>query len=280
MELENYLQRIQYTGPVRSDIDCLKAVHRHHVQSIPYEDLDVQLGRPLDLNTERIRRKLIVEQRGGWCYEMNGLLGWALEEIGFSVTRMTGGVMRSEHGDAAFGNHLVLRVDLDEESWIADAGLGDALQEPIPLREGEHHQNGRSYTLTQLDVREWRFANHAGRLPPTMDFINGPADEALFENTCAELQANQESMFVQNLMCFRCRADGGVDMLLGRVHVDLSAGAPQKKLLRDSTEFAEVLEHVFGLREPELESLWRKVVARHETLFGNSSLEEIDLIPS
>jgi N-hydroxyarylamine O-acetyltransferase len=280
LELENYLQRIRYTGPVRPDLNCLMAIHRHHVQSIPYEDLDVQLGRPLDLNPERIRRKLILERRGGWCYEMNGLLGWALEEIGFSVTRMTGGVMRSEEGDAAFGNHLVLRVDLDDESWIADAGLGDALQEPIPLCEGEHQQNGRTYTLTQLDAQTWRFANHPGRLPPTMDFINEPADEALFEQTCTELQANQESMFVQNLICFRCRADGGVDMLLGRVHVDLSSEAPRKKLLRDSTEFAQVLEHVFGLREPEIETLWRKVKARHETRFGNSSVETIDLLPS
>jgi len=280
LELENYLQRIRYTGPVRSDLACLMAIHRHHVQSIPYEDLDVQLGRPLDLNLQRIRRKLIVERRGGWCYEMNGLLGWALSEIGFSVTRMTGGVMRSEQGDAAFGNHLVLRVDIDGEGWIADAGLGDALQEPIPLREGEHQQNGRTYTLTQLDTQTWRFANHPGRLPPTMDFINAPADEALFERTCTELQSNQESMFVQNLICFRCRADGGVDMLLGRVHADLSSGVPQKRLLRDSTEFAQVLEQVFGLQEAEIETLWQKVMARHEARFGNRPAETIDLLPS
>ena len=144
MDLESYLQRIQYSGPVRADLECLRAVHRHHVQSIPYEDLDVQLGRPLDLDPERIRRKLIVERRGGWCYEMNGLLGWALEEIGFSVTRMTGGVMRSEEGDAAFGNHLVLRIDLDGESWIADAGLGD-----VEL-EAEKARIDKEMTVDQL----------------------------------------------------------------------------------------------------------------------------------
>ena len=280
MELDSYLRRIRYAGPVGPDLECLKAVHRHHVRSIPYEDLDVQLGRPLDLDPERIRRKLIVERRGGWCYEMNGLLGWALAEIGFSVTRMTGGVMRSERGDGAFGNHLVLRIDLDDESWIADAGLGDALQEPIPLREGEHVQNNRTYTLTQLDPSTWRFANHPGRLPATMDFINAPADETLFEHTCADLQVNAESMFVQNLICFRCGADGSVDMLLGRVHTDLSLEAPQNKLLRDATEFAQVLEEVFGLQEPDIEALWQKVVARHEVLFGDRSADAIDVNPT
>ena len=273
MDLESYLERIQYRGPVRPDLECLRALHRHHVQAIPYEDLDVQLGRPLDLDPQRIRRKLIVERRGGWCYEMNGLLGWALTEIGFSVMRMTGGVMRSEQGDSVFGNHLVLRVDLDEQSWIVDAGLGDALQEPIPLREGEHVQFGRAYSLTQLDPRIWRLTNHPGRLPPTMDFINAPADEALFEDTCADLQTDAESLFVQNLMCFRCRADGNVDMLLGRVLVDLSTEEPQKRLIQDATEFAQILEQTFGLREPEVETLWQKVFDRHEARFGNNSAD-------
>jgi N-hydroxyarylamine O-acetyltransferase len=279
LDLANYLQRIHYSGPVRPDLDCLRAIHRQHVRSIPYEDLDVQLGRPLDLNTERIRRKLIDEGRGGWCYEMNGLLGWALQQIGFDVTRMTGGVMRSEAGDAAYGNHLVLRVDLNGKSWIADAGLGDALQEPIPLREGAHQQNGRHYTLTQLDAETWRLENHPGRLPPTMDFLNKPADEGLFEATCANLQSDPESMFVQNLMCFRCRADGGVDMLLGRVHADLASGTPQKRLIADLEDFERVLQQVFGLQEPEIDTLWQKVVARHQALFGDKPADAIELMP-
>ncbi len=279
MDLDSYLERIRYKGPVRPDLDCLRAVHRHHVQAIPYEDLDVQLGRSLDLDPERIRRKLIIERRGGWCYEMNGLLGWALEEIGFEVTRMTGGVLRSERGDDAYGNHLVLRVDLDGASWIADAGLGDALQEPIPLQQGEHRQNGRSYTLRQLDADTWRLENHPGRLPPTMDFINRPADEGLFERTCSDLQVNEDSMFVQNLICFRCRPDGGVDMLLGRVHANFTEGEPRKTLIQNSREFAQVLDEVFGLEEPELDALWERVSMRHEALFGNKAIDAVDLIP-
>ena len=269
MNLDSYLQRIGYTGPVRPDLECLQAVHRHHIQAIPYEDLDVQLGRSMDLEPERIRRKLIVEQRGGWCYEMNGLLGWALSEIGFDVTRMTGGVMRQEHGDEAFGNHLVLRVDLEGDSWIADVGLGDALTDPIPIREGAYRQNGRTYRLSRLDPDTWRFENHSGRLPPSMDFINAPADEDLFMRTCSRLQSDPESMFVQNLICFRCRPGGGVDMLLGRVYEHLSEHAPEKKLLESAAELDALLGSVFGIQEPHIDALWDKVVERHESLFGD-----------
>ena len=41
--------------------------------------------------------------------------------------------MRSSQGDASLGNHLVLRVDLDEP-WLADVGLGDGALEPLRLR--------------------------------------------------------------------------------------------------------------------------------------------------
>src|SRR3954451_21382564 len=99
MELAAYLARIGYAGPVRPDLSTLRAVHRAHLQAIPYDSLDVQLGRPLTLDPAAAYDKIVRRRRGGWCYEMSGLLGWALGEIGFSVPRMAGAAMRAERGD-------------------------------------------------------------------------------------------------------------------------------------------------------------------------------------
>ena len=96
MQLTDYLTRIDYHGTVAPTLACLNAVHRHHLLNIPYENLDVQLRRPVDQDIERIFEKIVHRRRGGWCYEMNGLLCWALREIGFDVMRMTGGVGRKE----------------------------------------------------------------------------------------------------------------------------------------------------------------------------------------
>jgi N-hydroxyarylamine O-acetyltransferase len=82
----------------------------------------------------------VTRRRGGWCYEMNGLMDWALREIGFKVTRMAGGVMRASVGDGVVGNHLVLKVDLDRP-YLADVGFGDGLVEPIPIEPGRTKQN-------------------------------------------------------------------------------------------------------------------------------------------
>ena len=100
---------------------------------LAYENLDVQLRRALDPDIERIFEKIVHRHRGGWCYEMNGLLGWAIHQIGFDGMRITGGVARKERDDEMLGSHLVLNGNLDEPH-IADVGLGKGLIEPIPVR--------------------------------------------------------------------------------------------------------------------------------------------------
>ena len=113
--------------------------------------------------------KLVVRRRGGWCYELNGLLQQALQEIGFDVRRVAGGVHRHTSGDAAVGNHLVPLVDLDR-TYIADLGLGDGLREPVPLAEGVYEQGPFTYRLERLDDGYWRVWNHAGADPEAFDF--------------------------------------------------------------------------------------------------------------
>ena len=113
MDLQQYFVRINYHDTPKVDFTTLAQIHHQHLLHIPYENLDVQLGRPLDFDITRIYEKLVINHRGGWCYEMNGLLQWALQEIGFTVTRMSGAVMRASQGDQQLGNHLVLQVDLD-----------------------------------------------------------------------------------------------------------------------------------------------------------------------
>ena len=135
MDLDAYLERIGYEGEPRIDLDTLRAIHRAHLLAIPYETLDVSLGRGASRDPDVIFDKLVTRRRGGWCYEMCGLLGMALDEIGFDVTPLAGGVERVVRGDSAVGNHLVLLVTLDEP-YLCDVGFGDGLLEPIELRAG------------------------------------------------------------------------------------------------------------------------------------------------
>jgi N-hydroxyarylamine O-acetyltransferase len=270
MRLEDYLERIGYEGAPAPDFDSLREIHRRHLLSIPYENFDVQLQRPVDLDPERIFEKLVTRRRGGWCYEMNGLLCWALGEIGFEVTRMVGGVLRTVLGDEVMGNHLVLRVDLDGPV-LADVGLGDGILEPIPLSEGAFEQGERVYRLEKLDGEFWRFHNHAGAIPPNFDFCPR-ADEARLETTCRKLQDDPESLFRQHLLCMQPDSSGAGTKLIGRV---LAVPGEKKRVVADADEFCATLASVFGLEDPGFRELWPQLLERHRAMFGDRSPEEI-----
>lgn len=268
MELQAYLDRIGFTGLPAPDLATLARIQRGHLEHIPYENLDVQLRRPVTVEPRDAFAKLVTAARGGWCYEMNGLFGWALERIGFRVMRMTGAVLRAERGDSAIGNHLALTVDLDEP-YLVDVGLGDGPSEPIPLREGRYRQVWRTVRLERLEGDWWRFHNHGLAFAGSFDFRRQPADWDLLARQCQWLQTDPHSRFVQNLVCLRHRPDG-VTALVGRVLKTVDAEGSRDHILETPEAHAEALVTQFGIKLPDAAGLWPKIARRHDELFGPS----------
>ncbi|KQX12768.1 acetyltransferase [Streptomyces sp. Root431] len=140
LDLDAYLARIGYDigrdGELSTDLRTLTAVHRAHVRSIPFENLDVALGRPVPLDLASLQAKLVRRRRGGYCYEQNSLLAAALERIGFPVAGR--GARNRTRGAALLPvTHALLVVEAEGEQWLADAGFGwQGPLEPVPLRDG------------------------------------------------------------------------------------------------------------------------------------------------
>jgi N-hydroxyarylamine O-acetyltransferase len=270
MQLAAYLDRIGYRGSTAPTLDTLFAIHRAQAYTIPYEGLDIQLGRPVDLDPARIFDKLVLRRRGGWCYETNGLLGWALGKMGFRVRRITGGVHRRERGDAAFGNHLTLLVDPDEagieRTWLCDLGLGDALRAPIPLTEGLHADGGLVFRLERLPDGCWRFHNHGYGTPESFDFRDAPADEGLFAAQNRYLQTDPQSHFVLNAEAVHLEPQCSVT-LLGRVLRHASTTGVNKELIDTPEALEAALDRHFGIGGIPVAILWPLIVARHDQLF-------------
>ena len=147
-DLDAYLARIGLSGR-----PSVAEVHRAHITSIPFENLDPHRGVPVSLAVDDLQRKLVDERRGGYCFEMNLLLKLALESLGAHVDLLLARVRRgSEPGVIRPRSHLVLRVR-DGGDWHADVGFGlGSLFEPIPFGPGEAH-----------DQAGWRFRVVRGR---------------------------------------------------------------------------------------------------------------------
>jgi N-hydroxyarylamine O-acetyltransferase len=134
MNLAAYFQRIGYRGRYQPDLALLSALTVAHTQSIPFENLDVLLGRPISLEPEALFQKLVVDRRGGYCFEQNGLFLEVLRELEFQVTPISARVRLQRPRDfTPPRTHVFLRVELDGESWLTDVGVG-GLSLTAPLR--------------------------------------------------------------------------------------------------------------------------------------------------
>jgi N-hydroxyarylamine O-acetyltransferase len=134
LDLDRYLARIDYRAPLARDHSTLAGLHLAHATHIPFENLDILLGRPIRLDLPSLQRKLVVAGRGGYCYEQNLLFASALDAIGFPVTMLAARV-RYRTTRVLPRTHMLLLVEADDERWIADVGFGgEGLLLPIALR--------------------------------------------------------------------------------------------------------------------------------------------------
>lgn len=268
MTLSAYLDRLNFEGPLRPDLETLQALHLAHQLAVPFENLDVQLRRPVSFDIAPTYEKIVTRGRGGWCYELNGLMGWALTEIGFDVVRLGAGVMRERDGDFVLGNHLCLMVRLDQP-YLVDVGFGGSLATPLPLRESEREDPPYRMGLSRTRDDYWRFTEvtHAAD-PFTFDFRAIAADETLLAHKCRFLQTDPGSSFVKSLVVQRRRTGDVHVSLRGRVLKTIHRTHTDKVLLDSADALVETLRQNFDLDVPEARTLWPAICARHEELFG------------
>jgi N-hydroxyarylamine O-acetyltransferase len=150
-DLDAYLRRIGYAGDRAPTPGTLEALHLAHLRHIPFENLDIQLGRPVAVDLACVQAKLVGARRGGYCFEQNTLLAAALEALGFRVTLLMARVRRPGATHVAPRTHLVLRVEVDGGPWLADVGFGTGgLLKPLPLAAGRpSEQFFWTYRLTE-----------------------------------------------------------------------------------------------------------------------------------
>jgi N-hydroxyarylamine O-acetyltransferase len=266
-QLDAYLARIGVPRPAQADAAALGEIHRAHALGFTWEAIDCFMGWPVSIDPQATWAKVVAGRRGGWCYELNGLLGAALAALGFSVTRLCGGVRREDIGEDMVGNHLTLRVDLAEGSWLAETGLGDALVDPIPLRLGGVSQRGYAFAIEQADGDWLRFRNHPYAGGPSFDFRPDYVDEARLAGMHEWLRAAAQSPFVNNLVVQRHFPDR-IESVLNRTRRTVTPDGVREQPIGSAGELAGLLEGLFAIEVPEIEAVWDKAGQASGPAFG------------
>jgi N-hydroxyarylamine O-acetyltransferase len=250
LDLGAYLVRTRERGPLAPTLESLVSLHRAHCAAIPFENLDILLGRPIDLSLPALEAKLVRARRGGYCFEQNTLFRAALEAVGFRVTSLAARV-RAGTTEIRPRTHMVLRVDSPEGAFVADVGFGaDGLVHPIPLAEGSETWVGfMGHRLRREDDGWVLQGNAGGEWNDVYAFTLEPHHPVDFVMANHFTSTYPRSPFVLNLTAQRSWPERRV-ILRNRDLVVREGGAREMTSVRDPGHLLEVLEAHFGLVFP------------------------------
>ncbi|MFC7243961.1 arylamine N-acetyltransferase [Catellatospora aurea] len=248
----------------------LRELHRAQVARVPYTNQEIMLGRPGAVTADEALRR-VTGGVGGYCFHLNTAFAELLRALDFTVTLHRAYVVAAlDEVDPAL-NHLALLVhDLPDPAspdgrWLADAGLGDALFDPLPLVAGEHVQGPFAYALTASPRPEagWRLLHDPAGSFAACDIVAAPAGLGDFAAAHEHLSTSAASPFTRFLTAQR-RTAAGVDILRGCTLLTIDAAGRREERLATRERWREALAELFGLTGGDLDELWPGAVAAHE----------------
>lgn len=252
VDLDAYFARIGWTGPTAPCFDTLAGLVRAHTASIPFEHLDVLLGRPVRLDLSSIQVKLVDARRGGYCFEQATLFAAVLDALGFRPRRHSARVILFDPPTASPRTHMILTVALDGEIYVLDPGFAAfAAPFPVPLRHGE---TSTTHWLTKADGLWTMHVPHNDRVVAgwvTTLEVEHPID---FEVANHYTATHSASPFTNMLMLSASTPRGRVNVM--NRDVTLRFGPqPTTTQLPDRAALRAVLIEHFGFDLPEVERL-------------------------
>src|SRR6476619_4727518 len=254
-QIERYLKRIGLGGPLPPTAQTLSAIQWAHLHTVPFENLEiVPLDQRFTLDIPAVYAKVVARNRGGFCFELNGLLAVLLESLGFQVNRMAANFSDEANPDPF--DHLVLDVTVpsDGSRWYADVGAGRTNPDrAIPIEgvsaDGErrvHLADGR-WVAERMD--------EAGAWSPIMSWGPEAYELSAFMPRCTYFQTDPESFFRSGAMCSML-VTGGRATLAKRTLITTIDGEREERELESHAEIGDVLRSIFGIEIP-VDDRWR-----------------------
>jgi N-hydroxyarylamine O-acetyltransferase len=243
------LERIGYRGQARPNLESLRGLHKKHLLSIPFENLDIHIGRAIILSEDAFRDKIIEHRRGGFCYELNGSFAALLTSLGFKVTMLSARVA-SKNGDfTPVFDHMTLLVTM-KDRWLADVGFGDSFTEPKRLDfRGPQTDNGKVYHFTRK--AEGRLLSRWNReknlWEPQYLFSLRPRRLGDFVRRCRYQQTSPNSHFRKGRVCTMLTRNGRLTLTDTKLIVTRGSRRFERPV-RGPREFNRLLQAQFGIR--------------------------------
>ena len=249
MNIERYLARIgmeKMGAP--ADLAGLRLLQRQHLLNVPFENLNIHWKRPIVLDKAAFYRKIVEENRGGFCYELNGLFNELLRKIGFETRLLSARVADGQGNFSPEYDHAAILVIIGEMQYIADVGFGAFAAEPLRLEaDAEQQDEAGTFIVRRYDSESFEIAKHEDRGWRT-EYIFTPLGRDLseFEERCLWHQTSLESHFMKNKICSLLTLTGRKTLTDSKYTVTTEAGKVQLPVANED-EFEQILLREFGI---------------------------------
>jgi N-hydroxyarylamine O-acetyltransferase len=255
-DLDAYLARIGWSGSTEPTLDTLSGLTRAHITRIPFENVDVLLGRGIRIDLDSIVKKMVVAARGGYCFEHGTLFQAVLQRLGFTLTAHAARVVVIVPRHQSPRTHMFLTVEIAGERFVVDPGFGGhTALVPVPLREGAEVRDGSDRHRMVKYADEWVLeAEVDGTMTPLWMATLEPQLPVDFELANHWVSTAAGSPFVNRLM-LRALTPAGRTSVMNRDVTVLSAGKTEKYQLANRQALRTLLGEHFGFDLPDVEQL-------------------------
>jgi N-hydroxyarylamine O-acetyltransferase len=256
LDLAAYLDRVGWAGETRPSYDTLAGLLGAHMSSIPFENLDVLLGRGVRLDLEGLQDKLIRGRRGGYCFEQATLFATVLERLGFEPVRHSARVVLVNSRSAAPRTHMFLTVPLAEGTFVVDPGFGaQAPRVPVPLIDGSKAGIDDKTHWMERDGSYWVLrARAGGKTNDCWASTLEAENRSDFEMENHFTATHSSSPFVNRIMMYAHTENARVTVMNRDVTV-WRGSQPHSTQLADRAALRALLVEHFGFDLPEVEQL-------------------------
>ncbi|MEO1216163.1 MAG: arylamine N-acetyltransferase [Bacteroidota bacterium] len=248
MDIQAYLNRIGYEGNLEPNLRLLRELQSQHIYQIPFENLDIHYGREIILDKEKIFQKVMEEQRGGFCYELNGLFYFLLEKLGYRLRRISARVYGSNEQFGQEYDHLAILCDLAEGVFLVDVGFGEFSLYPLAFQSDQEIEDPRGifrfeayaeqqFLLSQKVENEWK--------PQYLMSLAHRAFEE-FERMCQFHQKSKDSPFTQKRLCTLATPKGRISLLNDRLKIRNGEKTEEISIINEE-EVKKYLKQYFGI---------------------------------
>jgi N-hydroxyarylamine O-acetyltransferase len=248
MDINQYLERINYAGPLDPTFEVLSKLQLMHLMRVPFENLDIHHKIKIDL--DNLFNKIVTRRRGGFCYELNGLFYELLKEIGFVVKRVSARVYNSKKGYSPEYDHMAIVGSIENDNYLVDVGFGEFAFSPIKIELNKETIDPTGIFRIGVFNENYKVVtkkNAEGAFIPEYIFSETERQLAEFYDRCRYHQTSNESHFMQNRICSLPTKEGRLT-LTGNTLKITESGIVKERQLNNEPEIQQELWNYFGIK--------------------------------